>query len=188
MKLQRKYISTALIGITIFLSACGSGGSTNIDKSENNISEANNSRTSSSTESSIQEAVKSDCPSTLDQIQLLGAVNSLNDSIDFSFKLLKSSKRMLSLSNSLLSAGSKANREYVNAMLQQSQNILVMANKIGSMSDRILIMSENIGDMADRIVETQKIQSKNIAHTQSNILQAQKNFNKFTDREERVEL
>jgi len=109
--------------------------------------------------------------------EVIGAGDVLNDSVDYSASLVENSKSILDLSKSLLSAGSQANRDYVNAMLQLSDDILTMADKIGEMADRILVMADDIGDMADRIVETQKIQSENVKLTQANILEAQKNFN-----------
>jgi methyl-accepting chemotaxis protein len=108
--------------------------------------------------------------------EIIGATNSLNDSTDLSASLLQNSKDLLSLSESLVAAGSTANTEYVNAMLQLSKDIGDMADRIGEMADRILVMSDNIGEMADKIVETQKIQSENVALTQANILKAQENF------------
>ena len=108
--------------------------------------------------------------------ELIGSANSLNDSSDFSASLVKTSEDMLNLSKSLLTAGSQANTEYVEAMLLLSQDILEMADKIGEMADRILIMADNIGEMADRILETQRIQSANVSKIQFNILLAQENF------------
>ncbi len=64
----------------------------------------------------------------------------------------------------------------LDAMLQLSSDIGTMADRIGSMADKILIMSDNIGIMADRILETQRIQSENLALTQSSILQTQTNM------------
>jgi len=114
-------------------------------------------------------------------IELIGAANTLNDSIDFSNALLENSKDMLSLSESLLAAGSMANTEYIEAMLQLSKDIGEMADRIGEMADRILVMADKIGDMSDRIVETQKIESQNVKLTQANLLQAEKNLNAALD-------
>jgi hypothetical protein len=103
----------------------------------------------------------------------------LNDSTNFSFKMLESSSALLSLSQSLLTNSSTVNTEYVEAMLQLSEDIGSMADRIGEMADKILIMADNIGTMSDRILDTQRIQSQNASLTQSNILKAQINFNKI---------
>jgi hypothetical protein len=108
---------------------------------------------------------------------VIGSVNTLNDSTDLSTSLLFSSKNMLTLSKSILMTGSTMNTEYVKAMLQLSQDIGEMANRIGEMADRILVMADNIGEMSDRIIETQRIQSNNVALTQRNLLKAERNFN-----------
>jgi hypothetical protein len=63
----------------------------------------------------------------------------------------------------------------ITAMLQLSSDIGEMADRIGEMADNILIMSDNIGLMADRILETQAIQSENLAVTQNTLLQTQTN-------------
>ena len=114
--------------------------------------------------------------------EVIASVNVLNDSSDLSLGLVQNSADMLELSKSLLNAGDTANIEYVRAMLKLSDDILDMAEKIGDMADRILDMSEDIGDMADRMIDTQNIQSDNAALTQSNILEAQKNFNTILNR------
>jgi len=114
--------------------------------------------------------------------EVIASVNVLNDSSELSLGLVQNSADMLELSKSLLSAGDTANIEYVRAMLKLSDDILKMADKIGDMADRILVISDDIGDMGDRIVDTQYIQSNNVALTQSNILQAQKNFNTILNR------
>jgi hypothetical protein len=106
----------------------------------------------------------------------MGASNSLNDSKDLSASLVQESKALLDLSESLIAAGSTANTEYVEAMLQLSKDIGTMADRILEMADKILVMADDIGEMADRIVETQKIQSENVALTQANLLKAQENF------------
>ena len=109
--------------------------------------------------------------------EVIGSVNTLNDSTDLSLSLLTYSKNMLTLSESILSTGSTVNSEYVRAMLRLSDDIGSMADKIGDMSDRILVMADNIGDMSDKIVETQRIQSKNVSTTQYNISKAKRNLN-----------
>lgn len=64
----------------------------------------------------------------------------------------------------------------LDAMLQLSSDIGSMADRIGLMADKILLMSDNIGTMADRILETQRIQSENLALTHNTILQTQTNM------------
>lgn len=69
----------------------------------------------------------------------------------------------------------------LNAILQLSQDIGAMADRILEMADRILIMADNIGLMADRIITTQMIQNQNIALTQSSILLTQQNMVLLSD-------
>ncbi len=69
----------------------------------------------------------------------------------------------------------------LSAMLQLSQDIGAMADRILEMSNRILIMADNIGLMADRIIATQMIQSQNLALTQSSILLTQQNMVLLSD-------
>ncbi|GIT99406.1 hypothetical protein [Sulfurovum sp. TSL1] len=69
----------------------------------------------------------------------------------------------------------------LNAILQLSQDIGAMADRILEMADRILIMADNIGLMADRIITTQMIQNQNIASTQSSILLTQQNMVLLSD-------
>jgi hypothetical protein len=69
----------------------------------------------------------------------------------------------------------------LSAMLQLSQDIGAMADRILEMSNRILIMADNIGLMADRIITTQVIQSQNLALTQSSILLTQQNMVLLSD-------
>jgi len=69
----------------------------------------------------------------------------------------------------------------LNAMLQLSQDIGAMADRILEMADRILVMADNIGLMADRIITTQMIQNQNIALTQSSILLTQQNMVLLSD-------
>ncbi len=114
--------------------------------------------------------------------EVIGATNTVNDSSDLSASLVTTSANMLSLSTSLVDAGSAANEEYVKAMLQLSQDILDMADNIAKMADKILVMADDIGDMADKIVETQRIQSANLSLTQRNILKAQANFNSILEK------
>ena len=61
-------------------------------------------------------------------------------------------------------------------MLSLSNDIGAMADRIGEMADRIIATELQIGIMADRIMQTQELQSKNLALTQANILKAQQNF------------
>ncbi|MEN8205983.1 MAG: hypothetical protein ABFS24_08220 [Pseudomonadota bacterium] len=62
------------------------------------------------------------------------------------------------------------------AMLRLSDDIGVMADRILEMADKILVMADNIGIMADRIIQTQLIQSENLAQTQSFLLITQQNI------------
>jgi hypothetical protein len=59
-----------------------------------------------------------------------------------------------------------ANESYNNSIELTSKTILRLSDDIGVMADRILLMAKEIGIMADRILETQEIQSKNLAATQ----------------------
>jgi hypothetical protein len=61
------------------------------------------------------------------------------------------------------------------AMLQLSDDIGTMADRILEMADKILVMADNIGLMADRIVTTEQLQSANLALTESSILTTQQN-------------
>jgi hypothetical protein len=61
------------------------------------------------------------------------------------------------------------------SMLQLSQDIGEMANRILEMADRILAMADNIGLMADRILATQLIQNSNIELVVEATLATQKN-------------
>jgi len=119
------------------------------------------------------------CTTNITQNELIGSVDVLNNSNDLSRSLLVNSQKMLVLSKSISESGIFTQEAYVKAMLQLSEDILEMADKIGEMSDRILIMADKIGDMSERILETQRIQSANVALTQKNIIEAQKNFNKI---------
>jgi HAMP domain-containing protein len=59
-----------------------------------------------------------------------------------------------------------ANESYNNSIELTSKTILRLSDDIGVMADRILLMAKEIGIMADRILETQEIQSRNLAATQ----------------------
>lgn len=72
-------------------------------------------------------------------------------------------------------------RTALSALLQLSQDIGAMADRILEMSDRILIMADNIGLMSDRIITTQVIQSQNLALTQNSILITQQNMVLLSD-------
>ena len=67
-------------------------------------------------------------------------------------------------------------KDGITAMLQLSDDIGTMANRIGEMADKILVMSDNIGLMADRILLTQELQNQNVALTTNSILQTQTNM------------
>ena len=58
------------------------------------------------------------------------------------------------------------NESYNNSIELTSKIVLRLSDDIGVMADRILLMAKEIGIMADRIVQTQEIQSKNLAATQ----------------------
>ena len=62
------------------------------------------------------------------------------------------------------------------AMLQLSDDIGTMADRILEMANKILIMADNIGLMADRILITMTLQNTNIALTQSSMLSTQQNM------------
>lgn len=62
------------------------------------------------------------------------------------------------------------------AMLQLSDDIGTMADRILEMANKILIMADNIGLMADRILQTMVLQNGNIALTQSSMLATQQNM------------
>jgi len=66
-------------------------------------------------------------------------------------------------------------KDGITAMLQLSDDIDTMADRIGAMSDKILVMADNIGLMADRIIQTQELQNQNVALTTQSILQTQTN-------------
>ena len=62
------------------------------------------------------------------------------------------------------------------AMLQLSDDIGTMADRILEMADNILDMADNIGTMSDRIIATQELQNSNVALTQASILTTQENL------------
>lgn len=66
-------------------------------------------------------------------------------------------------------------KDGITAMLQLSDDIGTMADRIGEMADKILVMSDNIGLMADRILVTQQLQSQNLEVTTSTLLATQTN-------------
>lgn len=72
-------------------------------------------------------------------------------------------------------------RAGLSAMLELSQDIGLMADRILEMADRILAMSDNIGTMAQRILMTQQIQNANIALTQASLLTTQQNMVLLSD-------
>jgi hypothetical protein len=67
-------------------------------------------------------------------------------------------------------------RAALTAMLELSDDIGAMADRILEMADRILAMADNIGTMADRILVTQQLQSANLALTQGSLLATQQNM------------
>lgn len=159
---------------------------------ENNITSIDSNETNDTTElvedeNSVDSNVSIQKCTTITNQELMGSNNTLSNSLKLSQNLLLNAQDMLKLSQSLKDANPAryinptiyAQTEYIVAMLQLSQDILNMANKIGVMSDRILVMGSDIGVMSERIIKTQKLQNKNIALTQKNILEAQQNFQKF---------
>ena len=90
---------------------------------------------------------------------------------------LASESTRLSLDLGTLSATANAFtiKDGIVAMLQLSDDIGTMADRIGEMSDKILTMSDNIGLMADRIIVTQQLQNQNVALTTQSILATQTN-------------
>jgi len=72
-------------------------------------------------------------------------------------------------------------RAALSAMLQLSDDIGTMANRILEMADRILAMADNIGVMANRILLTQQLQNANVALTQASILTTQQNMVLLSD-------
>jgi hypothetical protein len=61
----------------------------------------------------------------------------------------------------------------VGSVLRLSDDIGVMAGRIGEQADLILAMADNIGVQSDQILLTQQQQSLNVAATQAALLQAQ---------------
>lgn len=102
----------------------------------------------------------------------------LTENLFINVAALSNASSMLSSDIALLqtSASALTLKDGITAMLQLSSDIGEMADRIGEMADKILIMSDNIGLMADRILETQVIQSQNIALTQNTILTTQTNI------------
>ncbi|RUM43981.1 MAG: hypothetical protein DSY46_06800 [Hydrogenimonas sp.] len=104
-------------------------------------------------------------------------IETMQDTLLQSQELLSVSQNLLTISLQLLNSAETVNTAYINAMLRLSDDIGIMADRIGEMADRIIATELQIGIMADRILETQRIQSQNLALTQSNLLKAQENFN-----------
>ena len=72
-------------------------------------------------------------------------------------------------------------RAALSAMLELSDDIGTMADRILEMADRILVMADNIGLMADRILLTQQLQNQNVALVQMAILTTQQNMVALSD-------
>lgn len=111
-------------------------------------------------------------PLTLDNETLV-----LTENLFINVTALSNASSLLSADITLLQPTTNAItlKDGITAMLQLSSDIGEMADRIGEMADNILIMSDNIGLMADRILETQVIQSENIALTQNSLLTTQTN-------------
>jgi len=112
-------------------------------------------------------------PITLDQ-------NSLQALEDMSRTVTSMANRTTGLSVSLGLLDVTADKLLISsgmtAMLRLSDDIGVMADRILEMADKILVMADNIGIMADRIIQTQLIQSENLAQTQTFLLITQQNI------------
>lgn len=72
-------------------------------------------------------------------------------------------------------------RAALSAMLELSDDIGTMADRILEMADRILAMADNISTMADRILISQQLQNANVALTQAAILTTQQNMVALSD-------
>lgn len=85
--------------------------------------------------------------------------------------------RIETLSRDLTNVAAVANLvEYdasLAAMLRLSDDIGIMANRIGEEADQILSMADNIGMQADQILLTQQQQSLNVAATQAALISTQ---------------
>lgn len=107
-------------------------------------------------------------PNLLDSIDQLSRLNiditSQLTRLSMDLGLLSSTAPMCNISDGLT------------GMLQLSDDIGTMADRILEMADKILAMADNIGAMADRIIVTQQLQNQNIALTQASILTTQKNM------------
>ena len=101
----------------------------------------------------------------------------MEDLLAQSASLLAASQSLVTLSAQMIASAENANSDYIAAMLRLSDDIGEMADRIGEMADRIVATELQIGIMADRILETQRIQSENLALTEANLLKAQENFN-----------
>lgn len=114
-------------------------------------------------------------------------VNDTTGSITVTDELLQSLQALMATQAGLATASTGltsqlvvlANSSITNsfyAMLQLSNDIGTMADRIGEMSGQILVMADNIGIMADRILATQLIQGANLEMTYAAILETQKNM------------
>lgn len=86
------------------------------------------------------------------------------------------SQNILTIAKEMETTPSKQNIVYVNAMLSLSKDIGSMADRIGDMANKIVATELQIGIMADRILETQHIQSNNLALAEANVLMSQQIF------------
>lgn len=95
--------------------------------------------------------------------------NKLNDEGMSESMLLKTqelSKGLLSLANAVVNlsdkTGTNANESYLSTLDTLTSTTLRLSDDIGLMADRIGEMSDDIGTMADRIVETEKLINEDI--------------------------
>ncbi len=107
-------------------------------------------------------------------LDVLGTGSGTNSSGMDATALLDSAKEVLQLAQNLLALSENlpdgASSEYIQAMLQLSDDIGKMADRIGEMADRILETEDKIVVVALRMLDT-------IDKAQETLLQAQKNFN-----------
>jgi hypothetical protein len=103
-------------------------------------------------------------------------INAITDIKNQSVDILKMSQNILTIAKEMETTPGKQNIVYVNAMLSLSKDIGSMADRIGDMANKIVATELQIGIMADRILETQHIQSNNLALAEANVLMSQQIF------------
>ncbi len=100
----------------------------------------------------------------------------LNSYVLLNNSALTQSIALLNIAQTLETMG-EVDSDYIYLMLELSNDIGTMADRILLMADNILIMADNIDAMADKILTTQELQSANLAITQSNLLESQRILN-----------